>query len=161
MKIRSGFVSNSSSSSFIVAFPKKPENVEEVKALLFPNGQEAYGCYDYHCSTQIVAETVWKDIQSQKPDDKEIIWKELHGYLEGGPNSNWSEFKTADGDINWEALNIERCKYRQKVMKKFTEENSDKTIYCFHYSDDNGSYEEALEHGGLFNYLPHITVSHH
>ena len=36
MKIRSGFVSNSSSSSFIVAFSKKPTTVNEVMTEMFP-----------------------------------------------------------------------------------------------------------------------------
>ena len=35
MKIRNGFVSNSSSSSFIVAFPNKPKTVEEMANILF------------------------------------------------------------------------------------------------------------------------------
>lgn len=38
MKIRNGFVSNSSSSSFIVAFPKKPETENELKDILFGKG---------------------------------------------------------------------------------------------------------------------------
>ena len=42
MKIRNGFVSNSSSSSFVVAFDKKPETVEELKKLLFGE-EEVYG----------------------------------------------------------------------------------------------------------------------
>ncbi len=37
MKIRNGFVSNSSSSSFLVAFDKVPEKLEEVKNLMFPD----------------------------------------------------------------------------------------------------------------------------
>jgi len=36
MKIRNGFVSNSSSSSFIVFFKKKPGTVKEIKDYLFP-----------------------------------------------------------------------------------------------------------------------------
>ena len=35
MKIRNGFVSNSSSSSFVVAFPKMPKDVQELKQILF------------------------------------------------------------------------------------------------------------------------------
>lgn len=37
MKIRNGFVSNSSSSSFLVPFDKVPESLEELKNLMFPD----------------------------------------------------------------------------------------------------------------------------
>ena len=40
MKIRNGFVSNSSSSSFIVAFKKVPKSVAEMQKMLF--GDEPY-----------------------------------------------------------------------------------------------------------------------
>lgn len=161
MKIRNGFVSNSSSSSFIVAFPREPSSVEEVKETLFPNGDETYSYYEYHCSTQEVSETVWKDIQGQKPNNKDKIWKELHGYLIDGPRIRWNEFKLPDGSYDWKAIDAEQCKYRQELMKKFLEENKDAVIYCFHYGDDNGEYEDALEHGGLFDHLPHIIASFH
>lgn len=41
MKMRNGFVSNSSSSSFIIAFPKKPETKEDIKSMVF-GGNEAF-----------------------------------------------------------------------------------------------------------------------
>jgi hypothetical protein len=40
MKIRNGFVSNSSSSSFIVALPFEPKSREDVKKTLFDNSPE-------------------------------------------------------------------------------------------------------------------------
>ena len=46
MKMRNGFVSNSSSSSFIVAFPKKPQTTDEVLKIMFNNKEfqvTAYG----------------------------------------------------------------------------------------------------------------------
>jgi len=159
MKIRTGFVSNSSCSSFVVAFPKEPSSAKDVKKILFPNGKKTYSCYDSSYTTEQVAETVWKDIQNQKPNDKDKIWEELHGYIKGEPD--YEKFKLPNGDYDWKAYDAAHCKHRQKVMKKFIEQNQDATIYCFHYGDDNGQYEGALEHGGLFDRLPHIVVSHH
>ncbi len=64
MKIRSGFVSNSSSSSFIVAFEKLPESAEEIKQMLFGN-QEIVYCYDECRSANDIAERVFQDFQEQ------------------------------------------------------------------------------------------------
>ena len=64
MKQRNGFVSNSSSSSFVIALDKDPTkmNVEELRKLLFGE-QELFAKYDYAFTTQELAETVLKDIQ--------------------------------------------------------------------------------------------------
>ena len=45
MKIRAGFVRNSSSSSFIVAFPHKPEYIEDVNKMLFGKQEWHYAGY--------------------------------------------------------------------------------------------------------------------
>ena len=52
MKKRLGFVSNSSSSSFIITFDKVPETVEELKELLFEDQEfiTKYDLSEYRCS---------------------------------------------------------------------------------------------------------------
>ena len=73
MKIRSGFVSNSSSSSFVVAWPKKPENALEARGILFaddteyPNPYPASGGHNY-CPS-IVSERVLRMVEW---DEKQV-----------------------------------------------------------------------------------------
>lgn len=74
MKIRTGFVSNSSSSSFVVAFPRKPESIADIKEFLFgdrdADGSVTY--YDYNVTMDEVARQVFNDMQSVAMTTEEI-----------------------------------------------------------------------------------------
>lgn len=76
MKVRQGFVSNSSSSSFVVAFPKEPKSADEVLKMMFPEEKPegVYEVFDHKATYQEIAERVWQDIEAQnkrepEPDD--------------------------------------------------------------------------------------------
>jgi hypothetical protein len=71
MKVRNGFVSNSSSSSFVVAFPKKPKSVEDVHKMMFDGEDGRIQPYDFAdgLSYSQIAKRVWDDIKT-KPKDK-------------------------------------------------------------------------------------------
>jgi len=117
MKTRYCFVSNSSSSSFIVAFERKPKSVNELKCLLFDNEPEY--------------PSVWRKSRSEIQE----LMDEYHSQLDD---------------------------YRQKVADDFLKRVGEHCLlYCFSYSDENGQLYSAMEHGGLFERLPHITISHH
>jgi len=88
MKIRNGFVSNSSSSSFVVAFPREPKSVKDVKEILFAKGQNDYpNPFVYNdtpddqtfWSVDKVAEIVWNDIKGNGPASKEDLFEAING----------------------------------------------------------------------------------
>lgn len=83
MKIRAGFVSNSSSSSFIVAFKKIPESEQELHEMLFGKEQYIIKVYDeYSLSTMDIAKRVFNDLKNKNeisplPDDDSVILRDL------------------------------------------------------------------------------------
>jgi hypothetical protein len=66
MKLRKGFVSNSSSSSFIVVFPKKPDTVEELYDMMFPRGLTELEYYETTLTTKEISKRVLKELVIRK-----------------------------------------------------------------------------------------------
>lgn len=169
MKVRNGFVSNSSSSSFVVAFEKVPQNVEELRQMLF--GEDAFFSEPYGDGgfpTEQVAETVWQDMQEATPLSPEQVVEEFsegHMYeLEGQyPEFPWGcgRLEPEEFQKKWSAYESKRHAVTGALARRFLNQHKGKVFYRFHYSDSDGSYFCALEHGGLFDRLPHQTISHH
>jgi len=88
MKIRNGFVSNSSSSSFLVAFDNNaiPTTEQEMHKLLFGSTQDhPVTEYDYEASSMEMARKALYDLQKQKkPLTFDQVLEEIRsGYFEG------------------------------------------------------------------------------
>ena len=177
MKIRNGFVSNSSSSSFVVIFPTEPKSVEDVKKYLFDEGQE-YFTHPYDddagFSVDQVSETVWYDICGQKKNKiKKAIKEFKSGSLDGDGAPDYNDFShIKDWTEKWKAYDDANEKYAKKYansffnirklkLKKLNNEEITEAIYIFHYADEDGSYGSALEHGDLFRKLKHVRISKH
>ena len=67
MKIRKGFVSNSSSSSFIVLFPHEPKNQEELQEMMFPQYKSDETIEGFDCKLTIseIIEKVFNHIKNK------------------------------------------------------------------------------------------------
>lgn len=177
MKIRNGFVSNSSSSSFVVVFPREPKSMLDVKEMLFSDGETSY-CSPYDdksWSVEQVAETVWNDICAQEKNNLvEAKERLMSGTIYDSDAPDYDDYRhIKDWTKKMEAYNRDCGIFADKKMKEFFNIRKLKlqqinnepidfgALYCFSYADEDGSYGSALEHGDLFRNLKHIHISNH
>jgi hypothetical protein len=180
MKTRDGFVSNSSSSSFIVCFPKVPSDVNELRKMLFGDEEIYQGPYGGEWSTRQVADTVWSVLRRQKPLSLREIAEEMDtsfrygGTMESPPDppqyppelygrTDLSEVDLQSIRDQYERdsdeWNREFEVWQKRAARKFIGDNPGQ-MFRFTFSDDD-DYGAALEHGDVFAKLPHVRISNH
>lgn len=158
MKTRTGFVSNSSSSSFILIFDDLPNNVKDMQELL------NFSCANKEFSHGDYAQRVLDDLEDGTPSDEDI--KELLG-----SNAYWDlsdkyskAYREEDSEKRRELLNNldnEYEKLKELKLKEFKKKYSNKNVRIVGYSDNDSIFDASLEHGELFSNIEHIHINHH
>lgn len=171
MKTRTGFVSNSSSSSFIVGFEAKhlPQSVEDMKRLLFDDLEEHAYYSDQTFSTLELATRVFQDFHGVAPlTEKQILEILRLGELEDclgeikQPNIEDYCLNKEQCEYDWDAYNNDYDASCQKLYDDLIKPlQGELQYYLFDYSDNKGDFECCLEHGQIFEPLWHFQISRH
>jgi len=174
MKTRKGFVSNSSSSNFIIALAHKPTSVVDTQAMLFDKDQTIFPDPYKDCGYPVVdvAERVFQDLRKAEPLDIADILECLEsGYISEIYNTLETELPylcggnvtQAERQACYDKRNIRERELVTAYWNRFLmlPKVKDCLFFVLEYCDGGGFMSCAMEHGDLFRLLPHIQISLH
>lgn len=161
MKIRLGFVSNSSSSSFIVAFAQLPATPEEMQTLLFGD-RTIVVAFPGHYTPAEFTRQVWKDFTEAGPIGVQEITEIIaHGHYTDDEHPAEIEFPYGEGLKAIEPYESAKRERAAEIARLFVETHPGCTLLAFRYADEDGPFFAALEHEDTFANLPHLAVNNH
>jgi hypothetical protein len=155
MKMRNGFVSNSSSSSFLLALPEYPKNKNHLKKIIFGDKKYFYPWNDDAESweTEACTEILYKKMYHKHKVSFGKIFDAMHEFV----YSNMIEDKPFFKDYyNKKILDL-----AFKKAYKFFNKHKDDFLFLFELSDNESDIEGVLEHGNIFEKFDYIQISHH
>jgi hypothetical protein len=159
MKVRKGFVSNSSSSSFIVPLPKGFEvTPENVKSYFFGDNTRVIG-YDEAIPVDVAVDQIIEQLKDQQPNSESAMQEAFSGYMADSPKLD-QFFDRAANSYDWDVYHAAMDKFVKEKIQEFKNEFKDSDIFCFSFSDDY-TIGAVMEHGNTFDRVPHCRISHH
>jgi hypothetical protein len=142
MKIRNGFVSNSSSSSFIIPIENIPSSVEDLQQMMFGDVSDVEYMFNWDrekkmLDAKVMSEIVYKDMVRSNQKSIDDILRDTE--------DDWG------GDEIVDEL--------KDMIKKYP----DKKIIILSYSDNDGNYFTQLEHSGIIEstFKGSVKISQH
>mgnify|MGYP001160693067 CR=1 FL=1 len=159
MKVRAGFVSNSSSSSFVVAIDHEPTDANDLMGMLFPKVSEdaPLSCELYDglltYSVKEISESVFNNL-STDPDE---ITKSFKWWLDGSPKMQDYNVTSKEG---WKAFLADSTKFALSCKEAFMEENKGLFVFTVTYWDETAQ-GAFMEHGDIFRNVKHVLISFH
>lgn len=170
MKTRAGFVSNSSSSSFILVFDKKPESIAAVFDALFKGLPEGMVTTPWSEPGEGVgrltaAEDVWNQISDQDSMTLEQVTDEFRNSWDSDfPETDWSAWAKADEKQKqqmWKEQDAECDRVAKEKATAFWQKNKGKFLCSVCYHDNEGPFGSIMEHGDAFENIEYKRFSHH
>lgn len=167
MKIRSGFVSNSSSSSFILILDSIPQTTEELRNLLNLNNTN---CYKEFCKVEFTEEQylerILKDIQNSSEMSEEELKEEFRHQAYYDPKVGVAVEKVWNAQNKTDSIELQLIadqlveRIANKMLDDFKRSYPNKHVRKITYCDNNGEFEASIEHGDLFR-VAHIRINNH
>ena len=151
MKIRSDFVTNSSSSSFIVFYKDAPSMLSDLQSFVKNYQDDEYSHQFRDVVTDILRNKITYEQAINKYQEylKYLSWRDCQ--------NNEEKIKEFGGYQNWINSNefaLMREEYEKKELEKFKETISDTGIFAYlTYSDSDGYYDVTKSLQDMLNTL--------